>query len=127
AGLVQDVVIAAPDRDYAAALIFPNLGKCRAAGSPPVYTPPAALLWNPVVRAAFQSALDTLATESTGSSTFVARAALLDEAPSMEAREITDKGSINQKSVLQHRAALVDKLYSHSPGPAILVAKSRRV
>jgi len=127
AGLVQDVVIAAPDRDYAAALIFPNLVKCRAAGSLAEDTPPAAVLANPVVRAAFQSALDTLATESTGSSTFVARAVLLAEPPSMEAREITDKGSINQKSVLQHRAALVDELYSESPGAAILVARSRRV
>jgi len=123
AGLVQDVVIAAPDRDYATALIFPNLVKCRAAGSLADDTPATAVLANPSVRAAFQSALDALATQSTGSSTFVARAVLLDEPPSMEAREITDKGSINQKSVLQHRAKLVDELYSESPTATILVAK----
>jgi feruloyl-CoA synthase len=44
----------------------------------------------------------------------------------MEAREITDKGSINQKSVLQHRAKLVEQLYAESPGDAVLVARSRR-
>ena len=35
----------------------------------------------------------------------------------MDAREITDKGSINQKAVLNHRAALVDELYSASRRP----------
>jgi feruloyl-CoA synthase len=124
---VQDVVIAAPDRDYATALIFPNLVKCRAAASLGEDTPADVVLGSPVVRAAFQSALDALAAQSTGSSTFVTRAILLVDPPSMEAREITDKGSINQKSVLQHRAALVDELYSELPGPAILVAKARRV
>jgi feruloyl-CoA synthase len=44
----------------------------------------------------------------------------------MEAREVTDKGSINQKSVLQHRAALVEELYSEAPGTRVLVARSRR-
>ena len=127
AGLVQDVVIAAPDRDYATALIFPNLVKCRAAASLAEDAPAAVVLGNPVVRAAFQSTLDALAAQSTGSSTYVTRAVLLVDPPSMEAREITDKGSINQKSVLQHRAALVDELYAESPGPAVLVAKARRV
>jgi feruloyl-CoA synthase len=127
AGLVQDVVIAAPDRDYATALIFPNLVKCRAAASLAEDTPAHMVLGSPVVRAAFQSALDALAAQSTGSSTFVTRAILLVDPPSMEAREITDKGSINQKSVLQHRAALVDELYSESPGAAVLVARSRRL
>ena len=42
----------------------------------------------------------------------------------MEAREITDKGSLNQKAVLQHRAALVEQLYSESPGATILVARA---
>ena len=57
----------------------------------------------------------TLAAESTGSSTFVARAVLLDVPPSLDAQEITDKGSINQKAVLQHRAALVEDLYAATP------------
>ena len=36
----------------------------------------------------------------------------------MDAREITDKGSLNQKAVLPHRAALVDELYAASPSAA---------
>jgi feruloyl-CoA synthase len=65
----------------------------------------------------------TLATASTGSSTFVARAIVLEDPPSMDAREITDKGSINQKAVLAHRAAVVDELYSASVTPRVLIAR----
>jgi feruloyl-CoA synthase len=122
AGLAQDVVIAAPDRDFATALIFPNLVKCRAAASLPADAPATAVTAHPAVRALFQGVLDELFRQSTGSSTFVARAILLDEPPSMEAREITDKGSLNQKAVLRHRAALVEGLYADTPAAAVLVA-----
>jgi feruloyl-CoA synthase len=126
AGLVQDVVIAAPDREFAAALIFPNLAKCRAAAQLPDDTPAPAVNAHPAVRAAFQDVIDELARQSTGSSTFVARAVLLDDPPSLDAREITDKGSLNQKAVLQHRAKLVEEIYSGTPGPSILVANAAR-
>ena len=56
--------------------------------------------------------------ESTGSTTFVARAILLDEPPSIDAREITDKGSLNQKMMLQNRSALVDELYASPLAPS---------
>jgi feruloyl-CoA synthase len=39
---------------------------------------------------------------------------LLDEPPSLDAGEMTDKGSINQRAVLTRRAALVEELYSES-------------
>ena len=53
-----------------------------------------------------------LARESTGSSTRIARAILLDSPPSIDLGEITDKGSINQRAVLKHRAALVEEIYA---------------
>ena len=71
-------------------------------------------------------ALGGLAHESTGSSTFVARALVLDQPPSLDAREITDKGSINQKVVLQQRAALVDELYAPVPSARVLIAAPHR-
>ena len=61
--------------------------------------------------------------QSTGSSTFVARACVLEDPPSIDAREVTDKGSLNQKTVLQHRAALVDELYAPLPSARVLVAR----
>ena len=41
----------------------------------------------------------------------------------MDAREITDKGSINQKAVLKHRAALVDEMYAVTPPAHVLVSR----
>jgi feruloyl-CoA synthase len=40
---------------------------------------------------------------------------VMDEPPSIDANEITDKGYMNQRAVLERRAALVEKLYSSSP------------
>jgi feruloyl-CoA synthase len=40
---------------------------------------------------------------------------LLEEPPSLDALEVTDKGSLNQRAVLTRRAALVDELYAGSP------------
>jgi feruloyl-CoA synthase len=125
AGIVQDVVIAEPDRPYAAALIFPNIAMCReVAGSSDAA--PAAVLAHPAVRARFASIVDALAAQNTGMSTYVARAVILDEPPSSAAREITDKGSINQKAVLQHRRALVDELYAAEPSPRVITARAAK-
>jgi feruloyl-CoA synthase len=40
---------------------------------------------------------------------------LLAEPPSIDANEITDKGSINQRAVLTRRAGLVEALYAEPP------------
>jgi feruloyl-CoA synthase len=37
------------------------------------------------------------------------------EPPSIDANEITDKGYMNQRAVLERRAALVEELYTASP------------
>jgi feruloyl-CoA synthase len=52
---------------------------------------------------------------STGSSNRIARLLVLDEPPSLDTGEMTDKGSINQRAVLACRAALVAELYAGSP------------
>jgi feruloyl-CoA synthase len=119
---VQDVVIAAPDREFVGALVFPNVAACRAlcpdlAGDAPI----DAVLGDARVRETFRGVFQRLAAEGTGSSTFVARVLLLSDPPSMDAREITDKGSINQKIVLTNRAALVDELYAELPSPRVIV------
>lgn len=70
------------------------------------------MLTSPPVLAHFQKVVDELAAQSTGSANRVARLCLLSEAPTIDRGEITDKGSINQKAVLKHRAALVDALHN---------------
>ena len=123
---VRDVVIAGVDRDSVGALIFPDIGACRAAcaGLAPD-APVASVLAHPAVRSAIRERLATLAGETPGSSTHIARAILLAEPPSIDAHEMTDKGSINQRAVLSNRRALVEALYTDPPPPGVLVARTK--
>ena len=52
---------------------------------------------------------------STGSSNRIARAMVLEEPPSLDGGEVTDKGTINQKAVLKNRRKLVEELYRDPP------------
>ena len=106
---VQDSVITGHDRDEVCALVFPNLQVC--GGMP-----------RDALHAHLQKALDQLAAEATGSSNRIARAIILDEPPSLDAGEMTDKGSINQRAVLRTRASLVERLYAQPRAPDVVVA-----
>jgi feruloyl-CoA synthase len=44
------------------------------------------------------------------------------EPPSIDANEITDKGYINQRAVLERRAVLVEDLHADRPAREIIVA-----
>ena len=124
--LVQDVVVAGPDRDYIAVMVFARLDDCRAlCPHLPKQASASEVFADPAVRARFQSLLDQLSCEATGSATRVERALLLEVPPSIDANEITDKGSINQRAVLEHRAALVEELYATCPSPGILCARRK--
>jgi feruloyl-CoA synthase len=89
--LVRDVVIAGEGRGELGALVFPASG---------------------FSRESFVEKLRTL--EGSGSSNRITRVIVLDDPPSLDAGEMTDKGTINQKAVLRHRAALVEELYTGS-------------
>jgi feruloyl-CoA synthase len=118
--LVQDVVIAAPERDDVRVLMFPNLAVCRRIACAEVDAPPEDVLAASDVRERLASALSAFNAAQAGSSTRVVRALLLTEPPSIDAGEITDKSSLNQKAVLRRRAALVDLLYGE-PTSALLI------
>jgi feruloyl-CoA synthase len=74
---------------------------------------------HPALRERLRDLLRAHNRENPGSSHRIARALILDEPPSIDAGEITDKGYINQRAVLSRRAALVEALYGDAP--AILV------
>jgi len=63
------------------------------------------------VRQWFGDWLQRLNRGATGNASRVEWIALLDEPASIDRGEITDKGSINQRAVLQWRAAKVEALY----------------
>ncbi|MFY9532238.1 MAG: feruloyl-CoA synthase [Candidatus Acidiferrales bacterium] len=113
APFVRDVVIAGYDRDDVGMLIFADLDACRAI-CPDLSSgiPAGEILNHAAVRTRFQTLLEGFAAESTGSSRRVVRAILLEEPPSLDGGEVTDKGSLNQRKVLERRAALVEELYA---------------
>jgi feruloyl-CoA synthase len=103
--LVQDAIITGHGRSEIGALVFL---------SPAAKAADAAEL-----RRRLQAVLSKLAEEG-GSSTHPRRLLVMTEPPSIDANEITDKGYMNQRAVLERRAALVETLYAG--GEAVITA-----
>lgn len=108
---VLDVVVAAPDRECLGLLVFPRLLDCRALSGLGKEASDAEVLASEPVRAWFADWLKRLNREATGNASRIMWVGLLETPPSIDKGEVTDKGSINQRAVLQWRAAKVDALY----------------
>ena len=106
---VKDVVIGAPDRDYLVAILLPEPEAAR----------------DPTLRATLAARLQALAAATPASSRRVRRAAVLAEPLSLDAGEVTDKGSVNQRAVLTHRASLVEELYAAAPPPHVMAVDAQ--
>ena len=115
APLVRDVVIAGINRDEIAALVVLDLDGCRLINSALPPSDIAACARDSEVRNAFRRKFAAFHATATGSSTQVTRALLLDTPLSIDRGEVTDKGSVNQRAVLEHRSELVETLYSSEP------------
>ena len=122
---VQDAVITGLNRDDVGALIFPRPDECRKLAGLADNTPLPEVLHHPQVRAFFQALADQLWRDATGSASRVARLHVLAEPPAIDAGEVTDKGSINQRAVLTHRAALVEALYQGSQADPFLILPNK--
>ncbi len=110
---VQDAVLTGINLKEVGALVFPT-GAIRTLAGLPADAPMKAVLESAPVQAHFQKVVDQLAAGSTGSATRIARLHLMHEPPSIDKGEVTDKGSINQRSVLKHRDAMVNALHDGS-------------
>ena len=107
---VQDVVITGLNGHEVGALIFPT-AKVRELAALDASATLREVLESAPVQSYFAAVCDRLAKASTGTSTRVACMHLLHEPPSIDRGEVTDKGSINQRAVLTHRAALVQAMH----------------
>ena len=114
--LVQDVVVAGLDRSEIALLVVPRIEACRQFASLAGDACIPKVLAHPAVRDFFQALTDRLWAAGTGSANRVARVHVLEDPLSIDRGEVTDKGSVNQRAVLMHRAALVDSIYADRPG-----------
>jgi feruloyl-CoA synthase len=108
---IQDVVLTGLNMREVGAMVFPT-HKVRELSGLPGTAPLADVLTSAPVRAHFQKVLNALAATSTGSANRLARMCLLSEHPTIDKGEITDKGSINQRAVLTHRADTVALLHN---------------
>ena len=107
--LIFDAVIAGQDKDYAAVMVWPSQAVMeqyvKVAGGDR--------------ERALKTFTDELAHKARafnagepGSSRRLKRLLVLTEPPSIDAGEITDKGYVNQRLVIDRRADLVSRVYS---------------
>jgi feruloyl-CoA synthase len=104
---VRDVVIVGENRNYIAVLAVPS--------TPEIVDSKAA-------RARILNKLTALAKQATGSSQRVLRLSFLTKSLSIDAGELTEKGSISQRGIVRRHPDLVEELYADKPADNILCA-----
>jgi feruloyl-CoA synthase len=107
---IQDVVLTGINLKEVGAMVFPTAKVRELAGLPASASLHEVLESAPVL-AHFQGVANTLAQTATGSANRIARLCLLADPPTIDRGEVTDKGSINQRAVLSHRADTVAALH----------------
>ncbi len=98
-GMLRDVVVVGSDREDVGLLVFP---------ADPVQVDAG---WREGLRAGLAA---VNAAAGGGSSRRVARAMVLLEPPSLDAGEVTDKGSLNGRAIQARRAAALERLYDNN-------------
>lgn len=126
APLCQDVVIAGLNQDGAGMLAIPDLKGCaRFFPQLPEGMTNEQLARSSELRAELKRRLEQFAVAHPGSSTSITRALILETPPALGTGELTDKGSINQRAVLDNRRALVEALYARVPGSDVICVGQR--
>jgi len=118
---LQDAVIAGENRGFVGLLAWLNPAGCQrliGAGAPEGL---AELTRHSAVRAHVRTGIARWNAGETGTSQKIARVLLLAAPPSIDENEITDKGYINQRRVLERRAHEVDRLYAPAPDDEVIV------
>ena len=104
-GLIRDAVIVGEDQTQLGALLW--------------LSDKAAAMDADALTKQLQAHLSAAAADATGSASRVRRAVVLDALPRLDAGEITEKGSLNQRAMRSGRTELVEKLYAGGDGVLI--------
>ncbi|MAF48250.1 MAG: feruloyl-CoA synthase [Rhodospirillaceae bacterium] len=122
APVIQDAVISGHDRDYIAALAWPNAAGLRTIAGAGDDADIGALMADEKITAHIQEKVAAHNQASGGgSSRAVRRIMLMAEPPGIDANEITDKGYVNQRATLERRADMVERLYAEVPDGEVIV------
>lgn len=112
APVIQDAVLTGHDRAELGLLVFPNLDGCRALLEDAGEMALPELIKRTEIREALKQGLARHNAANPASSRRIARALILAVPPNIDANEITDKGYINQRAVLDNRADMVAKIHA---------------
>lgn len=97
--LVLDLVLCDDGRPFLGLMLWPNPG-----------ADPAEI----------ETRLSAFSAAQHGGAARIKRALLLKDPPSANAHEISDKGTINRRAVIDRRAAEVDRLYADAPDDGVM-------
>jgi feruloyl-CoA synthase len=106
---VLDVVITGQDKPFAGALVWPSPAALATLGENPIQK----------LEALLAERLKAFNATAGGSSRRIGRFRILQEMPSIDAGEITDKGYVNQRAALERRQADMDAIYAEPPGAGV--------
>ena len=126
-GLFQDVVIAGHDKEFVSTIIFPDIEQAKRFLGLRAVADPKEIAANHEFRMAVQQILDEVAKSSTGSAMLVKRALVADFALSLDSGELTDKGSVNQRQVIQNRSHCLEQLYQEDLAENVIEVKIETV
>jgi feruloyl-CoA synthase len=118
--IIQDSIVTGHDRDEIGLLIVPNILGIAAHCGIDADTELQKLVSHHAVAARLQASLCEHNAANTASSRCIRRVMLLTEPLNIDAGEITDKGYVNQRAVLERRHTLVEQLYTDDTGVILI-------
>ena len=122
APVLQDSVVAGEGRGGVGLLAWLNVAACKAMiGELGADLKLAELNRHPAVIAKVKDGLQAHNIKNPASSTRVRRVLLQETPPNIDANEITDKGYINQRAVLDRRQKDIERLYAEPAHDAVII------
>lgn len=109
-GFIQDVVITGQDKSFVGAIVFPDLNYLKSAFG--IESVPFEMVsTNTSVNNYLQQIIHELKSKATGSSNCIQKALISPFTLSIEKGEITEKGYINQRLVLNNYLEVINEIY----------------
>ncbi len=111
APILQDIVLTGMNASFLGAILFLNQDACSNIIASHAENQSKNFVYRKEIYVYLEHWLKEFNSTASGSSTHIKKYIIADEPPSIELGEITDKGSINQRAVLQNRPHLIQQIY----------------
>ena len=122
--VLQDAVIAGEGHNFVAIMAWLNRAGCAQLLGQSSTATPRELAEHPAIHAHIRKALTSWNAENSGATMRVRRVLLLTDAPSIDSGEITDKGYVNQRAVLDNRGEALRNLLDDAHHPNLVAVES---